>query len=185
MNDILTYERTTLIKYLKEHSLSNVGSFNLASGGTSSVYVDAKKAAQHKDVIKLLARLLCAKMEAVFGEVDTVAGVVLGGCHLASIVSMQSSYPVNVAFVRQAIKDHGTQQLVEAPRFNTSGMGERAILLEDTITTGKSAIKAAKILEAHGYDVLGILAIVDRRENKAKIMEGYQMSALVDFEELV
>lgn len=188
MTNNWTDERKQLIEWLKLLSVSTGELITLASGQVSSVYVDVKKTAQHRDCMELLATLLCWKIDQEFGMIDCVCGVVLGGCHLASIVAMEHCHPINVAFVRQSIKDHGTQQLVERPAY--SGQGERCVLLEDVITTGQSALNAAKQLETVGYDVKGIMTVVDRREIKDDYMSlqhgdrDIRVVGLVNFEEL-
>ena len=91
--------------------------------------------------------------------------------------------PTNVVLIRSQVKDHGTQELVEATSF---GLFNKVILFEDVVTTGQSAIEAAKILQKVGFDIRGIVAVVDRRADKTPLTLGdYGFRALVDFEELL
>jgi len=65
-----------------------------------------------------------------------VAGVELGGCPLASavsLVSFQQGNPLPALYVRKAVKDHGSKRLVEGDRAIVPGMS--VVLLEDVITT--------------------------------------------------
>lgn len=179
-------EREQLIDWLKLFSLETGEEFTLASGEKSNFYIDVKKTMLHHKVNNLLAKLLWEKMVNTFSQVEAVAGVVLGGCHLASIVSMYHPLGLDVILVRKEAKDHGTKKLIESP-----GMvvGSRIVLLEDVITTGKSAIDAAQLLEKEGFIVCGILAVVDRRKEKIPYLSGprfvdYEFASLVKFEEL-
>ena len=155
--------------------------FTLASGQTSNVYVDVKKTSQHHAVTKLLAKMLCDTMVQKWGMVEAVAGVPLGGCHLASIVSMAHSLPIDTIFIRKESKDHGTKQRIERPLMIQD---QHLVLLEDVVTTGNSAKEAAELLRNEGYDVKGILAVVDRRPDKKPFLGNFNFAALVNFEEL-
>lgn len=176
-------EREQLIDLLDLFSVSKSDTeFTLASGQKSNVYVDVKKTAFHSTSTKLLAKLLLDKMVEKFSPVEAVAGVVLGGCHLASIIAMQHPLGIETVYVRKEAKDHGTRRLVERP----SGMWcFRTVLVEDVLTTGKSALAAAELLRQEQLEVVGVLAVVDRREKKDPYLGNqYPVAALVDFEEL-
>lgn len=175
----LSFERIKLIEDLKELSLKKGKEFTLASGQKSNVYIDVKQTMLHGTAMYNLAKLL-HQHAGLFGKYDIVAGVPLGGAHLATMVAMYSP-PRNVALVRKEAKDHGTQKLVEAPPGDT----RKVILFEDVITTGQSAIKAAEILKQSGYDIKGIVAVVDRRAEKFRLLRDFPFVALVDFEELL
>lgn len=175
-------EREQPIDWIDLYSVKNGQEFTLASGQKSSVYVDIKKTAMHHHGCKLLAKLLFEKMIEKFSPIDAVAGVVLGGCHLASIVAMHHPLDIDVIYVRKEVKDHGTQKLVERP----DGMWlARTVILEDVVTTGNSAVEAARLLQKEKLDVVGILAVVDRRSDKKSHLAGeFLFVSLVDYEEL-
>lgn len=177
-------EREQLIAWLDLFSVQSGEEFSLASGQKSNVYVDVKKTALHSRATKLLAKLLCEKMIDTFGMVEAVAGVVLGGCHLASIVAMHHPLGIDTIYVRKEPKDHGTKNLIEMP--NCTWL-EHVVVIEDVVTTGASAVKAARLLEEQKLDVKGILAVVDRREKKEPFIGGpfgFKFASLIDFEEL-
>lgn len=174
-------EKDLLIDWLNLYSVRSGEEFILASGQKSTVYVDVKTAAYAHRVTKLLAKLLCDKMVSTFGMVEAVAGVVLGGCHLASIVAMHHPIGIDTIHVRKEAKDHGTQKLIERPFMFED---QHVVVLEDVVTTGKSAVDAALLLRKEGFDVKGILAVVDRRQKKTPNIGCFQFAALVNFEEL-
>jgi orotate phosphoribosyltransferase len=178
-------EREQLIDWLDLFSVKTGEEFTLASGQKSNVYVDVKKTAFHNKVNKLLAKLLFEKMVETFHHVEAVAGVVLGGCHLASIVAMHHPIGIDVVYVRKEAKNHGTQNLIEQPNCSWQ---EHIVVIEDVVTTGTSAVEAAKLLQKDKYNVKGILAVVDRREKKDPYLGSYPdefpFAALINFEEL-
>jgi len=174
-------ERQVLIDWLNLFSVHSGEKFELASGQITDVYVDVKKTAQHHRACKLLARLLSDKIVQEFAPIEGIAGVVLGGCHLASIAAMQYPVDLDVIFVRKEAKNHGTKNLIERPIMFPY---QEIVLLEDVISTGNSAIEAAHLLEKEGFHVKGILAVVDRRPVKKPYLNNYKFISLVDFEEL-
>lgn len=174
--------KQVLIDLLKVCSLKTGQTFTLSSGQTSQTYIDIKKTALSSAGYKLLAKLLYDAMITNFRSVEAVAGVALGGCHLASIVAMYSTINLDTIYIRKEAKTHGTQQLIEQPNCN---IGEKVVLFEDVITTGKSVINAAKLLQQQGFEVLGIVAVVDRRAEKLSTLGDFPVIFLVDFEDLI
>ena len=76
-----------------------------------------------------------------FGTVDSVGGLTLGADPIACAIAYHSAAgprPVRAFTVRKEAKTHGTGQLIEGP-FRT---GDRVVVIEDTITTGASALRA-------------------------------------------
>ena len=106
-------------------------------------------------------------------EVNTsvVAGLTLGADPLVSGVSLVAALDgrlVNALIVRKEAKGHGTQAWIEGPELPK---GTKVTVLEDVVTTGESAIKAAEKLRDAGYVVETVVAIVDRQEGGVEAME--------------
>jgi len=186
-------ERKYVLDLLKLYSVKVAApgeEFTLASGGKSRFYVDVKKAALHADVHLPLATLLYDELEyraiRTFGPVEAVAGVALGGCHLASIVAMyailKGRTKLHVAYVRQEAKDHGTKNLVERPLITPD---QHIVLLEDVVTTGGSSLKAIRQLRENGYDVRGTIAVIDRRPVNERVatIDGLPFRSLYTLDE--
>ena len=166
-------------------------SFPLSSGEQSKVYLDVKKTMLHGRVHVPIASLIYEILaEGTFGPVEALAGVALGGCHLASIVSVYASManasspiPLHVIYVRKEAKDHGTKRLVERPLL---AEWTRVVLLEDVVTTGKSTMAAVDELRKERMDVVGIVSVVDRRENKTEYLGGQiKFRSLFTLEEVI
>lgn len=173
-------DRQELINYINLFGIRIGESFQLSSGETSNVYVDMKSVSLNGHVSKLLAVLLHEEMKK-YAPVTAVAGVVLGGCHLASIVSIHSPTSLNVMYIRKEAKTHGTKNLIE--RFSPV-MHQEVVLFEDVVTTGASAIRAAELIINSGFIIKGIISVIDRRANKDAFLGKHPFSALINFEEL-
>lgn len=118
--------------------------------------------------------------------VDAVGGLTLGADPIAyaiSYASMLSGSPLRAFTVRKEMKTHGTGRLVEGPFQD----GDRVAIVEDVITTGGSALRAATAVRAAGGEVAGVLALVDREEGGRAALEaaGLQVRAIVRAEEIV
>ncbi len=137
------------------------GEFKLSSGKTSEHYVNCKPVTLSGRGLTLSSLLLLKEV-----ETDYVGGLTLGADPLVSgvaLVSALDSRMVNGLIVRKEAKGHGTQAYIEGL---LPPEGTKITVLEDVITTGGSAIKAATRLRDAGYVVERVVAIVDRQENK-------------------
>ncbi len=149
-----------LLELLKEFAYKK-GEFKLSSGKTSEHYVNCKP-------VTLTGRGLTLSSLLLLKEVETsyVGGLTLGADPLVSgvaLVSALDSRLVNGLIVRKEAKGHGTQAYIEGL---LPPEGTKITVLEDVITTGGSAIKAATRLRDAGYVVERVVAIVDRQEDK-------------------
>jgi orotate phosphoribosyltransferase len=92
-----------------------------------------------------------------------VGGLTMGAdpvSYAIAAASFGSDAPVDAFSVRKSAKEHGTGRVIEG-NFKT---GDGVVIVEDVITSGDSARRAAEAVEAAGGKVLGILAVVDREE---------------------
>ena len=165
MTDAL--KRARLIQLLAERSFER-RRVTLASGRESDFFIDCKQTMLTAEGHALIGELMFDLL-AELPECEAVGGVELGGCPLASavsLVSFQRGRPLNALYVRKAKKDHGTTKLVEGDKSLKPGL--KVALLEDVVTTGGSSLKAVESLKAAGAQVVGIVALVDRLEGGAE-----------------
>lgn len=160
--------RERLLELLRERSFERKRVV-LASGKESWFFIDCKQTSLLAEGHALLGELMLDAIERLCGPVDAVAGVVVGGCPLASAVSLTSQLRgkgVRALYVRKERKDHGSAKRVEG----ASGLvpGARAALLEDVVTTGGSTLAAIEALREIGASIAGVVAIVDRDEGGAE-----------------
>ena len=149
-----------LLELLKKYAYKK-GEFKLSSGKTSEHYVNCKPVTLSGRGLTLSSLLLLKEVETSY-----VGGLTLGADPLVSgvaLVSALDSRLVNGLIVRKEAKGHGTQAYIEGL---LPPEGTKITVLEDVITTGGSAIKAAIRLRDAGYVVERVVAIVDRQENK-------------------
>jgi len=158
--------RERLVELLRERSFERKR-VTLASGRESDFFIDCKQTILTAEGHALVGELMFDALDAL-PQCDAVAGVELGGCPLASAVSLISylrDRPLPALYVRKETKDHGSRRLIEGDRALTPGT--RVVLLEDVITTGGSTLKAKEKLSAAGATVVGVIALVDRLEGGA------------------
>ncbi len=171
-NDSVVRARAgNLLEIMSKRSVK-FGDFTLASGKKSDFFVDCKQSILTAEGHAEVGRVMFSAMRAMYPDVRVVAGVVLGGCPLASAVSFRSALDgalINALYVRKERKDHGSGQLVEGKE--ASPPGTRVVLLEDVITTGGSSLKSVGVLREEGYEVAGIIALVDRLEGGREAIE--------------
>ena len=132
------------------------------------------------DGLSLIGPLGLRTLNATGWRVDAVGGLTLGADPIAyaiSYASAQTAAPVRAFTVRKEAKAHGTGKLIEGP-FHA---GDRVAVIEDTITTGGSALRAVEAVRAAAGEVVGVLALVDREEGGREAIEaqGLQVVSLV------
>jgi orotate phosphoribosyltransferase len=158
--------KSRLVALLRERSFERK-KVVLASGKESDFFIDCKQAVLTAEGHALVGELMFEAL-AELPTCRAVAGVELGGCPLASAVSLtsfQKGRPLAALYVRKEQKDHGSKRLVEGDRSIEPGLP--VVVLEDVITTGGSTLKAVEKLGQAGVKVVGVVALVDRLEGGA------------------
>jgi orotate phosphoribosyltransferase len=145
-------DKAAIVRTLLDASAVRFGSFTLASGETSDVYIDVKRAWPDPARLDLLARALAARV----GPVDRLAGMELGAVPLVVAVALRTGLPYVV--LRKAAKEHGTRQAYEGE----IRAGDRVLLIEDVSTTGGSSQRSVEIVRAAGGVVDRLLVVIDR-----------------------
>ena len=152
-------DRDDFIKLLKEKAYKK-GEYTLSSGRTSEHYVNCKPVTLSGEGLLYAS---CCMLECVEEDSVAVAGLTLGADPLVSGVAFVSAIDeikLDALIVRKEAKGHGTGAWIEGPELPA---GSKVTVLEDVITTGGSAIKAATRLRDAGYDVDLVVSIVDRQ----------------------
>jgi orotate phosphoribosyltransferase len=178
-------ERAALLDLFRERSLRR-GEFQLTSGAKSSYYIDARPATMSAAGQRLIGRLGLAAIDGRGWKPVAVGGLTLGADPVAFAIahaSARADRPVDAFTVRKQAKAHGTGRRVEG---NLSA-GDSVVVIEDVLTTGGSALEAARTVEAEGARVLGVLTLVDREAGGSDrlAVEGYAVAALFTVSELL
>ncbi len=117
-------DREKLHEIIRRRSLRVGGSFKLASGRMSSVYLNLKPTMLDPDGARLIGAALAGQAAAL--GADYVGGLEMGAVPLvaaAAAMSAVAGKPVKAVFVRKQAKDHGTQSLVEGLAEGESSSG--------------------------------------------------------------
>ena len=139
------------------------GDFILSSGRRSKYYLDKYRIETRPGILREVAHGLTDKIPS---EADILAGPELGAIPLVTAVGLETGLPF--LLVRKKAKDYGTKNVVEG-QFEK---GQKAVLIEDVLTTGTQAITAADSLREIGLDVLKIVCVIDREEGAREAVEG-------------
>lgn len=156
------YDRQALIDLLHREALQ-FGQFTLASGKTASFYLDCRKVTLHPQGANLVGAGMLEALSQMDPPVDAVGGMAIGADPItAAIITLagQRGEALRGFIVRKEAKEHGTGRQVEGP----VQAGQRVVIVEDVITSGGSALKAAEAARQFGLEIAGVLAIVDRQE---------------------
>jgi orotate phosphoribosyltransferase len=153
------------------------GDFVLSSGKRSSFYVDKYLFSTEPDLLRDLADALSERLPA---GVERLAGVELGAVPLVVAAALVTGLPYVI--VRKAAKEHGSSAGRDVE--GNLERGERVALIEDVVTTGTQAVRAARNLQSAGADVVTIVAVLDRREEFGARLGGFPFQALLRIEDL-
>jgi len=130
------------------------GHFLLASGNHSSRYLQSAKVMEYPKKAAVLTDALAKMIRDNGIEVDTVCAPALGG--VLTGYELARSLDVRSIFVEK--KEGG----MELRRGFEIAKGEKIIICEDIITTGGSALKAAKAIEALGGEIVAFASLANR-----------------------
>lgn len=178
-------DRARLLALLLERSF-RTGDFVLASGARSSYYIDCRTTTTHAEGQALVGRLGLALLAEAGLRPTSVGGLTMGADPVSYAIAHASwlaGGPVHSFSVRKQPKEHGTGKRVEG----CFSPGDRVVVVEDVITSGKSALQACDAVEAEGGTVLGVLALVDREARGREAIEarGYPVHVLFRVGELL
>jgi orotate phosphoribosyltransferase len=160
------------------------GDFTLSSGKKASYYVDMRKLTLDHRAAPAIGRIMLDLIADIDGVV-AVGGLTLGADPIANAVlheSVRAGTPLDAFVVRKEPKDHGRGRQIEG----ADVAGKRVVVVEDTSTTGQSALKAVEALRREGAEVVAVAVIVDRRTGAQAAVEaeGLRWLAAIDLDDL-
>jgi orotate phosphoribosyltransferase len=175
----------SLVALLAEKSAKR-GDFTLSSGRKSNLYIDARLTTMSPEGLVIIGPAGLAAITDAGWNVDSVGGLTLGADPVSYAISYASALagtPLRAFTVRKETKAHGTGKLIEG----SFREGDRVVVIEDVITTGGSALKAAEAVRNAGGVVVGVLALVDRQEGGREAIEaqGYSVRALTNAADII
>lgn len=127
--------------------------FTWASGLRAPIYCDNRLSLSFPLVRDAIADALTEIVRQDFPDAEIIAGVATGAIAHGVLVAERLNLPF--LYVRSAPKAHGLESRIEG-KF---GAGQKVVVIEDLISTGKSSLAACSALQAEGLELLGMAAI--------------------------
>jgi orotate phosphoribosyltransferase len=169
--------RQELLAMLAEKSF-RLGEFKLSSGGTSDYYIDCRATTLDADGARITGRTFVDELYRRGWTPQAIGGMTLGADPIVVSVAMltaqqvqsrrpgreqaasQEAWLMHAFIVRKGEKGHGTGQRIEGFREK----GARVVIVDDVCTTGASTVEAIKAAREFGFEVIGVLCLVERQE---------------------
>ncbi|MBM1108014.1 orotate phosphoribosyltransferase [Aurantibacter crassamenti] len=127
--------------------------FTWASGWRSPIYCDNRIVLSYPTIRNFIRQEMAKQVEDLYGKPDVIAGVATGAIGIGMLVADYLGLPF--IYIRPQAKAHGRQNQIEG-QFES---GQKVVIIEDLISTGKSSLLAVDALNAAGANIKGMLAI--------------------------
>ncbi|MFY9465094.1 MAG: orotate phosphoribosyltransferase [Sediminibacterium sp.] len=127
--------------------------FTWASGWKSPIYCDNRKVLSFPYVRDFIKSELCNVIFEQFPQAEALAGVATAGIPWGAMAADQLKLPL--MYVRPKPKEHGLGNQIEG----SFTKGQRVLVIEDLISTGKSSLQVVDVLKAAGVEIVGMVSI--------------------------
>src|SRR5277367_540093 len=154
--------RQDLLRLLASKSF-RLGEFRLSSGGTSDYYIDCRTTTLDAKGSRLTGEVFLDEIRQRGWNPVALGGLTMGADPIVVAVSVVSG-ELNGFLVRKAEKQHGTGQRIEGFREK----GARVVIVDDVCTTGASTIQAIEAAREFGFNVVGVMCLVEREEAQGR-----------------
>lgn len=154
----MSNSRQELLELLATKSF-RLGEFKLSSGGTSDYYIDCRTTTLDARGSRLTGLVFLEEMRAQNWHADAVGGLTMGADPIVVSVAVVSG-TLHGFLVRKSEKQHGTGQRIEGFRQK----GARVVIVDDVCTTGASTVEAINAARDFGFNVVGVMCLVERQE---------------------
>ncbi|MGA2102750.1 MAG: orotate phosphoribosyltransferase, partial [Candidatus Sulfotelmatobacter sp.] len=140
-----------------------LGEFKLSSGGTSDYYIDCRTTTLDAKGSRLTGEVFLEEIRQRGWKPRAIGGLTMGADPIVVAVSVVSG-ELDGFLVRKAEKQHGTGQRIEGFREK----GSRVVIVDDVCTTGASTIQAIEAAREFGFEIAGVMCLVEREEAKGR-----------------
>jgi orotate phosphoribosyltransferase len=154
--------REELVRLLAQKSF-RLGEFKLSSGGTSDYYVDCRTTTLDARGSRLTGEVFLDEIRTRGWKPRAIGGLTMGADPIVVAVSVVSG-ELHGFLVRKGEKQHGTGQRIEGFREK----GARVVIVDDVCTTGASTVQAIEAAREFGFEVVGVMCLVEREEAKGR-----------------
>jgi orotate phosphoribosyltransferase len=133
--------------------LNAANPYTWASGWKSPIYCDNRKVLSFPYVRDFIKSELCSVIFERFDAAEALAGVATAGIAWGAMAADQLKLPY--MYVRPKPKEHGLGNQIEG----AYTAGQKVLVIEDLISTGKSSLKVCEVLREAGVEVVGMVSI--------------------------
>src|SRR6202453_1219996 len=138
-----------------------LGEFKLSSGDTSDYYIDCRTTTLDAKGARLTGEVFFDEIRQRSWKAQGIGGLTMGADPIVVAVSVVSG-ELHGFLVRKAEKQHGTGQRIEGFREK----GARVVIVDDVCTTGASTVQAIEVAREFGFEIAGVMCLVEREEAK-------------------
>lgn len=145
------------------HKSFRLGEFKLSSGGTSDYYIDCRTTTLDAKGSRLTGEVFLEEIRTRNWQPRAIGGLTMGADPIVVAVSVVSG-ELDGFLVRKAEKQHGTGQRIEGFREK----GAKVVIVDDVCTTGASTVQAIEAAREFGFEVVGVMCLVEREEAQGR-----------------
>ena len=136
-----------------------LGDFKLSSGGTSDYYIDCRTTTLDAKGSRLTGEVFLEEIRNRGWKAQAIGGLTMGADPIVVSVTVASG-DMDGFLVRKSEKQHGTGRRIEG----FQEKGARVVIVDDVCTTGSSTIQAIEAAREFGFQVVGVMCLVERQE---------------------
>jgi orotate phosphoribosyltransferase len=158
--------------------------FKLVSGRMSNYYFNCKAVSLYPEGMYLIGNLIFDLIKDM--DIKGIGGLTLGADPIAYAVAYTSylkGKPIEAFVVRKTAKSHGLMKWIEG----NVKRGDRVVIVDDVITTGKSTIEAINRAREEGLEIVKVIVLIDRQEGGREAVEtsGYKLDSIITKDEVM
>jgi len=154
--------RQELLRLLAAKSF-RLGEFKLSSGATSDYYIDCRTTTLDARGAQLTGQVFLEEIQSRGWNPKAIGGLTMGADPIVVAVAITSG-EIHGFLVRKDEKPHGTGQRIEGFREK----GAQVVIVDDVCTTGASTIAAIEAAREFGFNIAGVMCLVEREEAKGR-----------------
>lgn len=180
----MTNEKAVAEKLLQINAikLSPQEPFTWASGWKSPIYCDNRKVLSFPYIRDFIKSEMCSVIFEKFPDTEVLAGVATAGIAWGAMAADQLKLPY--IYVRPKPKEHGLGNQIEG----ALEKGQKVLVIEDLISTGKSSLQVCDVLQSFGAEVIGMVSIFNygfKDANEAFKAAAIPYQSLTNYHELI
>ena len=156
--NFMSIARQDLLKMLAQKSF-RIGDFKLSSGVSSDYYIDCRTTTLDARGAQLTGQVFLEQIREQEWEPKAIGGLTMGADPIVVAVAVTSG-TIHGFLVRKSEKQHGTGRRVEG----FAEKGARVVIVDDVCTTGSSTVQAIEAAREFGFEVIGVMCLVERQE---------------------